>query len=228
MSEHHHIPYDLAHISPGRRVSSLGLGSLTFDVTKTSIFHLRRRRRDAFSLIEVVLAIGVVAFALVGIFSLFSASLKTNKEASVQQEGFEIAREVSSRLQDTNFLPTNALPSLMQALYQSPRTSTNLYLYSSTNGTIILTNNSSGYTVGNGALYLIQLWGSYKTKPTFTFLPPVNVFPTAQNNNPRASDWVNWPGLPLTVIAYSLPSPGATNTATNNPPVMTFDMVVPR
>ena len=45
-----------------------------------SIPTLRRKRRPAFSLIEVVLAIGVVAFALVAILGVFPAAFRQNRQ----------------------------------------------------------------------------------------------------------------------------------------------------
>lgn len=45
-----------------------------------SILTPRRKRRAAFSLIEVVLALGVVAFALVAILGVFPAALSQNRK----------------------------------------------------------------------------------------------------------------------------------------------------
>ena len=58
---------------------------------------MKSRSSDAFSLIEVVLALGVVAIALVGIFSLFSTSLKTNRETTDRQEGIDLHRASTAR-----------------------------------------------------------------------------------------------------------------------------------
>jgi len=50
----------------------------------------RRLPRDAFSLVEVVVAIGVVAFVLIAIFSLTTVSLKVNRDAVEQMQAANI------------------------------------------------------------------------------------------------------------------------------------------
>lgn len=190
---------------------------------KASTFHLpqRRHRRNAFSLIEVVLAIGVVAFALLGIVGLFSSSMKNNRDSSAQQESFQAARMISSRMQDTNFFLPNSLGTIHTNLCNSPRV-TNYFLYTS-NDAIILTNSANSYGVSNGTLYCVQMLLSQN------LLSMTNAFPIAGGGtNPSGSDWTNWPGLPLSIRVYSLPNPRLTNTLTNTVPVMTFDMVIPR
>lgn len=178
------------------------------------------RKRGAFSLIEVVLAIGVVAFALLGIFGLFSSSLKNNRDSSAQQEGFEVPRMIISRLQDTNFLMPLSLGELQSGLCASG-SSKNYYLYTASNSMLVLTNSPAGYTIGSGLLYFVQI----------TLSPNVysmtNVFPVAAGS-PSSSDWVKWPGLPLQAKVYSIPSPSMTNVITNSAPVMIFDMVISR
>jgi uncharacterized protein (TIGR02598 family) len=177
-------------------------------------------RRDAFSLIEVVLAIGVVAFALVGIFSLFSASLKTNRDSSSQQEGFDVAAVVSSRLQDTNFLSTNGLYNLLGPLYISGKT-TNYYIYTVSNS-IVMTNSAANYSISNSLLYYLQIAASQNlTSATNVFPKPAGVTP--------AQIWTNWGGFPLQIKVFGMPSASLpVSQITNKVPVMMFDMVIPR
>lgn len=190
--------------------------------SRLRVSHLDPSASAAFSLIEVVLAIGVVAFALVGIFGLFTSSLKTNKDSSAQQEGFEVARLIVSRMQDTNFLSINAMANLQLYLYQV-NTPTNYYAYTS-NGAAVLTNSASAYGLTNGTLYYVQLLRSTNINSA------TNVFPVARAGNPRGTDWTNWPALPMSVRVYQMPSTNMSlQTLTNsNVPVMTFDIVIPR
>jgi type II secretory pathway pseudopilin PulG len=60
--------------------------------------HLKQRRRSrgetAFSLVEVVLALGLISFALVTILGLFSVGLKINKESSDQIQAADLASRI--------------------------------------------------------------------------------------------------------------------------------------
>ena len=118
-----------------------------------------------FSLIEVVLAIGVVAFALVGIFGLFSASLKTNKDASAQQESFQVQRMILSRMLDTNVFSQNVLSNMFRTNYTfNPGRTNYLYVYTSNAPgdpvpKTILTNTApaASFSVTNGTLYFLHI-----------------------------------------------------------------------
>ncbi len=76
------------------------------------------RRRPAalraFSLIEVVLALAVMAFVLVAVVGLFSVGLQTNKESSDQIQATDVASLLisSRRAQPTGPLANFALPPL--------------------------------------------------------------------------------------------------------------------
>lgn len=224
----HPITQDWSIVSREQNHRPLEIGSLTFDATKASTLHIapfssrllqRSREYAAFSLIEVVLAIGVVAFALLGIVGLFSSSMKNNRESSAQQESFHAARMISSRMQDTNFFFPKSLGEI-QSLLCSAGASKNYFLYTA-NDTIILTNSPS-HGLTNGTLYCAQVLLSQNLASM------TNAFPMADGVTPSSSDWPNWPGLPLSVRVYSLPNALLTNTITNSVPVMTFDMVIPR
>jgi len=68
----------------------------------------------AFNLIEVVLALGIISFALIAIFGLLSVGLKNNKESSDQIQAANLASFLIStrRGMPTNAIPNFALPSL--------------------------------------------------------------------------------------------------------------------
>ena len=188
------------------------------------------RGRDAFSLIELVLAIGVVAFALVGIFSLFSASLKTNKDSSAQQEGFEVAAMVTSWMQNTNVFTPTVLNNLFKTNYtfNPPRTLA-YFVYTSnppagTPGPAVtcMTNvlPPSFSTITNGMLYYVLL-GPCTNLPANVFIG-ANAFPVYPNN------WVYWPGYPGHATVYSIPGPAFTNMISHTVPVISFDFIIPK
>ncbi len=62
-----------------------------------------RRSRRAFTLVEVVLAIGVVAFAFVGIFSLLPAGLTLFREAMDTSVTAQIAQRIVSEAGQSDF-----------------------------------------------------------------------------------------------------------------------------
>ncbi len=75
---------------------------------------MKRARATAFSMIEVVVALGIVSFALISIFGLFSLGLKTNKESSDQIQAADLTSLLIStrRGMPTNTLSGFALPPL--------------------------------------------------------------------------------------------------------------------
>jgi type II secretory pathway pseudopilin PulG len=188
------------------------------------------RRRDAFSLIELVLAIGVVAFALVGIFSLFSASLKVNKDSSAQQEGFEVAAMVTSWMQNTNVFTPTVLSNLFKTNYTLNSAKTIAYFVFTSNPpagsvapTVTCMTNvlpTTFSTITNGLLYYVLL-GPCTNLPANVFIG-ANAFPVYLNN------WMFWPGYPGHATVYSLPNPANTNMISNSAPVISFDFIIPK
>lgn len=184
---------------------------------------------SAFSLIEVILAIGVTSFALLGIFALFSTSLKTNKDSSSQQEGFEVQRMLLSKLQDTNQFPSAVMRTLFGQIYQV-RVTNSYFIYTLTNSgtmTTTLTNVApASVTNYSGNLYYIRVSASSNLPSSMS-----NIF---QNYIPGAAvpvaNWTNWPSLPIHATVYSIPTPTATNATvlSNLVPVTSFDLFIPK
>lgn len=184
---------------------------------------------DAFSLIEVVIAIGIVSFALLGIIGLFSATLKTNKDASAQQEGFEIQRMLLSKMQDTNQFTPTVLSNMFKTNYVFSPTRTNIFFIYNTNNisipgappVTVLTNNATGYVTRNGTLYYVLIL------PSSNF--PTNIF-TKAGVNYANSDWPNWPSLPVHATVYSIPTTNPPTAAfiSNSTPVISFDLTIPK
>jgi type II secretory pathway pseudopilin PulG len=75
---------------------------------------MKRPGRRAFTLIEVVLALGVISFALIAILGLFSLGLKTNAESSGQIRAANLASLLVAvrRGATTNTITGFALPPL--------------------------------------------------------------------------------------------------------------------
>jgi uncharacterized protein (TIGR02598 family) len=61
------------------------------------------QKRGGFSLVEVVLAIGVVAFAFVAIFALIPAGMSISRQAMETSVGSQIAQRVINDAQQTDF-----------------------------------------------------------------------------------------------------------------------------
>jgi type II secretory pathway pseudopilin PulG len=174
--------------------------------------------RDGFSLIEVVIAMGIATFALISIFGLFSTSLTTSKDASSQQEGFEVERVIPSILAGTNFTNVNGL---LNDLYGGAG-SVNVFVYTATNDSggvsTVVTNTAPKYISDSyGLVYCVKLGPS-------TNAPP-NVFTNAAYN-PSSLDLQTWPSVPVTARVY--PFTGSTNTLSNAVPTMIFDFIIPR
>jgi len=144
----------------GRTVKAHGRGELT----------LRRRlvvstAREGFSLIEVTIAMGVVAFTLVALLGLLSTGLKVARQA----KGELIAAQVASSLLnerrsaplaqlDNNPLPqlTNSTASLQQALLDRSglKTASTADAYYSVFYDVKLDTNSAGTSTNGARIYL--------------------------------------------------------------------------
>ena len=187
---------------------------------------------NAFSLIEVVIAIGIVSFALLGIIGLFSATLKTNKDASAQQEGFEIQRMLLSKMQDTNQIPATNMRMIFFQIYQQQKTNyCFIYTFSNAGGLVTFlttpTNNATTTSIPNyiGTLYYVRLTAASNLNTSMSsiftnYTPTVNV-----------TNWTNWPSLPVHATVYSIPTPTIiTNAAfiSNSTPVISFDFIIPK
>ena len=74
----------------------------------TSPFRLHRKvltnlKAKGFTLVEVVLAIGIVAFAFVGLLALMPAGLSTFRKAMNTSVGAQVAQQLSSEIEQTDF-----------------------------------------------------------------------------------------------------------------------------
>lgn len=111
----------------------------------------------AFSLVEVVLAIGICSFALVAILGLFTTGLRSNQKS---EQGIQAANLASMLIAIRTASPTNAIPNLPNfAIPTSVMTGPYTNAYSSGSGGNALTNyvGLDGQTTNaTGAAYLIS------------------------------------------------------------------------
>lgn len=112
--------------------------------TRSTISHA------GFSLIEVVLAVGIFAFVGVALIGLFSIGLKTNRESIDEMEATAMAQSLlnARKAAATNELPNLALP----PLDQPAEISTSSPAFLAADG--MLTNSASGARFG--LLYRIR------------------------------------------------------------------------
>ncbi len=161
-----------------------------------------------FSLIEVVLAVGIVSFALLAIFGMFGVSLKTSADTISQQEVAGMTRSLNDFLRTTN--PATGFSNVSNWIGNDP----GIYCFVATNGTI--TNGlgtDSGFVSGtssrSGRLFRAVLSLS-SNAPGITSLADV------------ATNAI----LPIQVRFYSVPSAGL--SVSNLQPVYTYDTAISR
>lgn len=136
---------------------------------------MRRRRVDAmrgFSMVEVVLALGVMAFALVAVAGLFSVGLRANKESSDQLQATGVA---SLLIASRRAAPTNALPNFALPPLNVPLTRNSAPINLALDGTVAADAARApfklDYLVGTGAnpkvavVYLLLWWPGTAAQP---------------------------------------------------------------
>jgi hypothetical protein len=79
-----------------------------------------RLRLPAFTLVEVVLAIGVVAFALLAIFGLFSSSLQSERQTADQIEALNATKALPAFLQTVHVPPQGQGFATVYSMVQNP------------------------------------------------------------------------------------------------------------
>lgn len=121
------------------------------------LFPQKRDGITAFSLVEVVLAIGICSFALVAVLGLFTTGLQSNQKS---EQGIQAANLASMLIAMRTASPTNAIPNLPKfAIPTSVMTGPYTNAYTSSSGGNSLTNyvGLDGQTTNSsGAAYLIS------------------------------------------------------------------------
>src|SRR5450631_839993 len=99
-------------------------------------FNLKNRR--AFSLVEVVIAIGIVGFAVLAIIGTLPIGLKSAQNAETMQATSNIANQLRGQMQLLSFNPSSSGTNTIGQL------ATN-YLFYTTDGTPTTTNSPTAY-----------------------------------------------------------------------------------
>jgi uncharacterized protein (TIGR02598 family) len=81
---------------------------------------LSSRSRQAFSLVEVVLAIGVVSFAMMAMLGTLPVGLKSSQQSRSQVATANIARQLQGELQQLSFSAASADTLTVQNLANTP------------------------------------------------------------------------------------------------------------
>ena len=161
-----------------------------------------------FSLIEVVLAVGIVSFALLAIFGMFGVSLKTSADTISQQEVAGMTRSLGDFLRSTN--PSTGFSNVSNWIGNDP----GIYCFVATNGTI--TNGlgtDSGFVSGTSS------------RSGRLFRAVLSLSPNAAGISNLADVAAN-AVIPLQVRFYSVPSAGL--SVSNLQPVYTYDTAISR
>ena len=77
-------------------------------------------RQSAFSLVEVVLAVGVISFAFVAILGLLPAGLAQFRQAMDNSVGAQIAQRIILDCQQTDFTTLTTIPNGQSGSYIQP------------------------------------------------------------------------------------------------------------
>jgi type II secretory pathway pseudopilin PulG len=198
---------------------------------------MTRKNRQAFSLIEVLLAVGVVGFALLAIFALVGGSLNANSEAATQQEALGVSNALK------NYLNEQVKKNGFSTVYGWIKggSTPELYGYNvaeatgsqSAQGVIRNAVNDSGVigtekTKRTGRLFRIQLSLSPNmpimtaagTSPTYVSHPTAGDLPSNADNYLEAV-------LPIQVLMKSVPDVEVAPQP-NSRAVLTYDFALPR
>lgn len=142
---------------------------------------INRRFKSGFSLVEIVMALGIVSIAFVAIFGMLPLGFTSNRVAVDQTMGTSIAAAIAADLRN------------------SPVTSgsTGIAFTSGTTGMFGIE-----LTSGSAAIYLNESGGPYSASTTFVsgtsrYVAAITTGTTSGNNNiPYAQVNITWPALP--------------------------------
>ena len=109
----------------------------------------RRARRHSFSLLEVVIALGVIAVGIVGVLAVFPTALQTGHSAQDETRAAHIAQSVFGSLvagatSQFNAVPLPPTPSIDLTASSSPTSPT---LYADNDGNLIPNSTNSAYAI---------------------------------------------------------------------------------
>lgn len=183
--------------------------------------------KQGFSLIEIVLAVGIVSIALLAIFGLFGTALRSNAETLSQHEVLGVTRSLSDFLHATN---GGAGFSNVFSWIKTPAAAPEIYSFATTNGAF--TNglgNDAAFSAAAGQrpgrLFRMEISLS-PNMPIRNFSGNVTAAPAVSDLPADPAAYTNEAVLALQVRAFSVPSVGA--ALTNLQPVFTYDTAIRR
>lgn len=77
--------------------------------TEQIMLHWQNKAQNGFSLLEVLIAVVILSFGLLGVVGLQAASLKANREAQFQSTGVRLARELGELIRGNKAVGIQAL-----------------------------------------------------------------------------------------------------------------------
>jgi Tfp pilus assembly protein PilV len=165
-------------------------------------------RKNGFSLIEVVLAVGVVSFSLLAIFGILSVSLKSSSEKNYQHEVIGITRSLNDFLRSTNTNYGAGFSTVSNWI--SSGTDPGIYCFASSNGAFT-------YGVGQAASEPL----SNRSGRLFRMVLTLS---TNASGVSSIADVATNAMIPLQVRIYVVPD--AVVSVTNLQPAYTYDTAV--
>ena len=175
---------------------------------------LSKKSVGGFSLVEVVLALGIVSFALLAIFALFGNTMRSATETVSQNEVLGITRSLGDFLGSTN--PSYGVGYATVSNWVASTSCPGIFAYVGANGTVSI---GLSNTIGTAADQITNRAGRL-----------FRIFPTLSTNVPgitSAANLSNNAFIPLQVKIYAVPSVTAsTNIITNITPVFTYETSV--
>ena len=202
------------------------------DFMKLIPMEMKHKHPPAFSLVEVVLAVGVVSIAMVAIFGMFSVSMQSNSDVISQYESFAVTRALPAFLSGTS-----AGYATVYAWVSNTATAPRLYAYNilntgSTSQTLIvsgtdlnLNHSTTGYQKRLGRLYQIFL----SVSPNMPIVTGSGTLTYAQNPTAylgTSPSTFTEAVLPVQARVYTVS--GLKPPAAWQVPALTFDVAVPR
>jgi len=183
--------------------------------------------KAGFSLVEIVLAVGIVSIALLAIFGMFGAALRSNAETLSQHEVMGVTRSSADFLQATN---GGAGFTNVFNWVKTPASAPEMYAFATANGTFSIGLGSNGTFMDEADRRPARLFRlALALSPNMPIRDAANNLiakPSVSDLPASAAAYTNDAVLALQIKAYAVPNPDVT---TNNfTPVFTYETAIRR
>ncbi len=184
-------------------------------------------QEKGFSLVEIVLAVGIISIALLAIFGLFGTSLRSNAETLSQHEFMGVTQSFGDYLHATN--GGTGFGNVFNWV-KSPGSAPEIYSFAMTNGSF-----TNGLVTDPAFLTAMAQRPGRLFRMTIALSPNMPIRDSTGNviARPSVSDlpasaatYTNEAVLAIQVRAFSVPSPGVSVTSLQ--PVFIYDTTVRR